>query len=217
MNVLCPHCQFSKEVSEAALPPLPSKVTCPQCAEQFTLEAPSEQTLAFAAELQEEVVAVEIPTEIPTYVPPTSATVQIEEEQPAGFWLRVLAALIDSIVCNVIVFVMSFGVGFLIETNNYTFNEISQLLIMAMGIIVTLFYYIFFTGYGGQTPGKMALQIKVIHNNGSDVGYGQAFLRETIGKTLSGLLLCIGYLMVAFRRDKRGLHDLLASTKVIRL
>jgi uncharacterized RDD family membrane protein YckC len=88
---------------------------------------------------------------------------------------------------------------------------------MAMGIIVTLFYYIFFTGYGGQTPGKMALQIKVIHNDGSEIGYGQAFVRETIGKIISYLLLCIGYLMVGLRRDKRGLHDLLASTRVIKL
>lgn len=213
MNILCPHCQFSKEISDDALPPLPSKVTCPQCSQQFTLETPAEQSLSFATEPKEEIV----PAEIPAYVPPTAATVQTEEEEPAGFWLRVLAAVLDSILCNVVVFVMGFGVGFLIETSNYSFNEISQLLIMAMGIIVTLFYYIFFTGYGGQTPGKMALQIKVIHNDGSEIGYGQAFVRETIGKMISYLLLCIGYLMVGFRRDKRGLHDLLASTKVIRL
>lgn len=213
MNILCPHCQFTKEVSDAALPPLPSKVTCPQCSQQFTLEAPAEEPLSFATEEIEEIV----PSVIPTYVAPTSATAQFEDEVPAGFWVRVLAAVIDSIICNVIVFVMGFGIGFLIETNNYGFNEMSQLLIMAMGIIVTLFYYIFFTGYGGQTPGKMALQIKVIHNDGSEVGYGQAFVRETIGKMISYLLLCIGYLMVAFRRDKRGLHDLLASTRVIKL
>lgn len=209
MNILCPHCQFSKEVSDAALPPLPSKVTCPQCSQQFTLEAPPEEPLSFATGSSEEIITPVITS--------TAATVQIEDEVPAGFWLRVIAAVIDSIICNVLVFVMGFGVGFLIETNNYSFNEMAQLLIVAMGIIVTLFYYIFFTGYGGQTPGKMALQIKVIHNDGSEIGYGQAFVRETIGKMISYLLLCIGYLMVGFRRDKRGLHDLLASTKVIRL
>lgn len=209
MNLLCPHCQFSKEVSDDALPPLPSKVTCPQCSQQFTLEAP----LSFAPEATDEIV----PAVISADVPPTVATAQTADEVPAGFWLRVVAAVIDSIVCNAVVFIMSFGVGFLIQTNNYTFNEMTQLLIMAMGIVVTLFYYIFFTGYGGQTPGKMALQIKVIHNNGSEIGYGQAFVRETIGKIISYLLLCIGYLMVGLRRDKRGLHDLLASTRVIKL
>ena len=212
MNISCPHCQFSKQVSDAALPPLPSKVTCPQCSQQFTLEAPAEESLSFVAESAEQIVAAEITD----YVSPTT-TVQTEDEVPAGFWLRVLAAVIDSIICNVVVFVMGFGIGFLIESNNYGFNEMTQLLIMAMGIIVTLFYYIFFTGYGGQTPGKMALQIKVIHNDGSEIGYGQAFVRETIGKIISYLLLCIGYLMVGLRRDKRGLHDLLASTRVIKL
>ncbi|OQY25303.1 MAG: hypothetical protein B6I37_01590 [Desulfobacteraceae bacterium 4572_35.2] len=212
MNILCPHCQFSKQVSDAALPPLPTKATCPQCSQQFTLEAPAEESLSFVTESAEQIVAAEITD----YVSPPT-TVQTENEEPAGFWLRVLAAVIDSIICNAVVFVMGFGIGFLIESNNYGFNEMTQLLIMAMGIIVTLFYYIFFTGYGGQTPGKMALQIKVIHNDGSEIGYGQAFVRETIGKIISYLLLCIGYLMVGLRRDKRGLHDLLASTRVIKL
>lgn len=208
MIILCPHCQFSKEISDDALPPLPSKVTCPQCSQQFTLEAPTEEPLSFTTQ----------PTEvIPAHVPPTTAVVHAESEVPAGFWLRVLAAIIDSIVCNAVVFIMGFAIGFLVQTNHYAFNEMTELLIMAMGIVVTLFYYIFFTGYGGQTPGKMALQIKVIHNNGSEIGYGQAVLRETIGKMISYLLLCIGYLMVGLRRDKRGLHDLLANTKVIRL
>ena len=212
MNILCPHCQFSKQVSDAALPPLPTKATCPQCSQQFTLETPAEESLSFVTESAEQIVAAEITD----YVSPPT-TVQTENEEPAGFWLRVLAAVIDSIICNAVVFVMGFGIGFLIESNNYGFNEMTQLLIMAMGIIVTLFYYIFFTGYGGQTPGKMALQIKVIHNDGSEIGYGQAFVRETIGKIISYLLLCIGYLMVGLRRDKRGLHDLLASTRVIKL
>jgi uncharacterized RDD family membrane protein YckC len=33
---------------------------------------------------------------------------------------------------------------------------------------------------------------------------------------LSGGLLCIGYLLVLFRKDRRALHDLLAGTRVVR-
>jgi uncharacterized RDD family membrane protein YckC len=33
---------------------------------------------------------------------------------------------------------------------------------------------------------------------------------------LSGFLFGIGFLLVAFRGDKRGLHDLLAGTAVVR-
>ena len=78
-------------------------------------------------------------------------------------------------------------------------------------------YYVFFTGYCGQTPGKMAIRVKVIRTDGSEIGYGRAFLREVPGKFLSGLILGIGYLMIAFDAQKQGLHDKIADTYVIKL
>ena len=215
MEINCPHCQFSKQVADDALPPLPSKVTCPQCSQSFTLEAPSEEVATPAT--PPPLPTVEPPSPGAAPISPTIATRDRYDDQPAGFWVRVLAAIIDSVVCNILVFAMGFAIGLLITQTGYSMNEMSQLLLMAMGVVVTIFYYVFFTGYSGQTPGKMALHIKVIHNDGSDIGYGQAFIRETIGKAISYILLCIGYLMVAMRSDKRGLHDLIASTRVIKL
>jgi uncharacterized RDD family membrane protein YckC len=83
--------------------------------------------------------------------------------------------------------------------------------------VLTVAYYVFFTGYCGQTPGKMALRIKVIRTNGMEIGYGKAALREVLGKFVSGILLGIGYLMVAFDLQKQGLHDKIADTYVIKL
>ncbi len=215
MNILCPHCQFSREVAVTAMPQLPCKVTCPQCAESFILEKPelsTDQTVAQDTE-QETVVPPPVPP-----VMPSSITANAEmDAEPAGFWVRVVAALVDSVLCNILVFIMGFGVGLVLGMTQNDMDQTAQLAVMAMGIIATLFYYIFFTGYCGQTPGKMALRIKVVHRNGEDVGYGQVFVRETIGKTISSIIFCIGYLMVGFRSDKRGLHDLLAATKVIKL
>ena len=88
---------------------------------------------------------------------------------------------------------------------------------MLFSYVLSFAYYIFFTGYCGQTPGKMALRIKVIRRDGSDIGYGRAAFREVLGKTISGLLLGIGYLMVAFDEQKQGLHDRMADTYVIKL
>jgi uncharacterized RDD family membrane protein YckC len=84
-------------------------------------------------------------------------------------------------------------------------------------VLIGVAYYIFFTGYCGQTPGKMALRIKVIRTDGSDMDYGRALLRETLGKFVSGIILGIGYLMVAFDPQKQGLHDKIADTYVIKL
>ncbi len=79
----------------------------------------------------------------------------------------------------------------------------------------TAAYYTLFTGLRGQTPGKMAVGIKVIREDGSLPGVGYAALRETIGKLVSGLALLLGYLWVAFDTKKQGWHDKMAGTVVV--
>ena len=44
----------------------------------------------------------------------------------------------------------------------------------------------------------------------------RAILRETVGKWISALILGIGFIMVAFHKEKRGLHDLIAGTWVVK-
>ncbi|MDH3960367.1 MAG: RDD family protein, partial [Desulfuromonadales bacterium] len=83
--------------------------------------------------------------------------------------------------------------------------------------VLSISYAVFFTGYCGQTPGKMVLRIKVIRTDGSPINYGRAALREVLGKFISSILLGIGYLMVAFDNRKQGLHDKIADTYVIKL
>ncbi|NIQ94676.1 MAG: RDD family protein, partial [Desulfuromonadales bacterium] len=53
---------------------------------------------------------------------------------------------------------------------------------------------------------KMAVRVKVIRTDGEDIGYGRSFFREVLGKFVSTIILCIGYLMVAFDAQKQGLH-----------
>lgn len=215
MQIHCPHCRYHKEMSDAAVPPLPCTVTCPQCGQRFTLEA--EQVSA--PPVNESVTPPPLPVEpVESIEPPDIApAASAGGAAPAGFWLRVIASLLDSLLCNALVFAMAFSLGMVLQTNAVALNEPMQLVMALMGIVVSVFYYVFFTGYCGQTPGKMALRIKVIDNDDGNIGYGQAFVRETIGKTISGMLFGIGYLMVGLRRDKRGLHDLLSRTKVIKL
>ena len=92
-----------------------------------------------------------------------------------------------------------------------------NIIIWLFGAVLSISYAVFFTGYCGQTPGKMALRIKVIRTDGSPVSYGRAVLREVLGKFISSILLGIGYLMVAFDNRKQGLHDKIADTYVIKL
>ena len=133
-----------------------------------------------------------------------------------GFWSRLAALVIDEIImivaavlCLIVIEVVisgqSFGVTFFVGI----FLSFAILLAVLMG------YWIVFTAIWGQTLGKMALGIKVVDREGRPPGLWKAFLREVVGKILSGLVIYIGYIWVAFDSEKRGWHDHIAGTYVV--
>lgn len=95
----------------------------------------------------------------------------------------------------------------------------------------------------GQTVGKKVLKIKVVSNNGKKLNFGNYFLRTLILNNifftvinmiavyilkgsnfyyftyivnmLQSTIYMILIIMMVLRKDNRGLHDLLAGTKVI--
>jgi uncharacterized RDD family membrane protein YckC len=84
-----------------------------------------------------------------------------------------------------------------------------------LSLLTLFFYYGWFYKTKGATPGKMLMRLRVASfDTGTNLTYWRTFARETLGKFASSILLGIGFLMVAFRRDKRGLHDLLCHTHV---
>lgn len=84
----------------------------------------------------------------------------------------------------------------------------------AVFYMVRLVYETLLVGKYGATFGKMIIRAKIARNDGSELGYGFAFLRF-IGKILSELACYIGYLLAGFRQDRRALHDILVGTQVI--
>ena len=61
----------------------------------------------------------------------------------------------------------------------------------------------------------MACGIKIVTADGGKVTYLRACARH-FAEFLSAIILGIGYLMVAFDREKRALHDHICNTRVIR-
>lgn len=137
----------------------------------------------------------------------------------AGFWIRVVASLLDSFLLGAVQFVLSLLIGLAISMLGIATSGDPSIdtVIWLFGASLSIGYAVFFIGYCGQTPGKMALRIKVIRTDGSPMTYGRAALREVLGKFISGILLFIGYIMVAFDSQKQGLHDKIADTYVIKL
>ena len=207
MQITCPHCGFSKQVSPEQLPPDISRVNCPKCKQSFPLQPQSQEPVS-----QPEIMARKYQS--------SANEAEIDALPKAGFWMRLVATLIDAFV----VFVLQFLLGSLLALAGFasaggiegTAGNMA-ILIQLFGFVLSFAYYVFFTGYCGQTPGKMALRIKVIRRDGSSLSYGRAAFREIPAKFISGIIFGIGYLMVAFDDQKQGLHDRMADTYVIKL
>jgi uncharacterized RDD family membrane protein YckC len=132
----------------------------------------------------------------PESTPPEAVT------EYAGFWIRFCAAIIDGIILSVV-------------------TALSSLLFAYMtfffGFILLWIYHWLFTGIKGQTPGKMLLGIKVVDVNGDKPSLGTAALREIAGKTISMIILFIGFLAIGMNDRKQGWHDEVSHTFVVKV
>ncbi|NIQ98471.1 MAG: hypothetical protein GWO11_08660 [Desulfuromonadales bacterium] len=141
----------------------------------------------------------------------------------AGFWQRLTAALIDLTIvafAQLLFGALLAGVATLVSLGAQFGPGGWQTLMMPVKLfnLALLFaYFIVFTGYDGQTPGKMLMRIKVIREDDGEIGYARAFLREAPGKLISTLTFGLGFIMIGFQQDKRGLHDLLSGSSVVKL
>ena len=143
----------------------------------------------------------------------------VPEQAKAGFWIRVITYMVDFFLLLIVQFALSLLIGLTIGMLGFAVEDdpAVNMVIWLFGTVLSIGYAVFFTGYCGQTPGKMALRIKVIRTDGSALNYGRAALREVLGKFVSGILFGVGYLMVAFDGQKQGLHDKISDTYVVKL
>lgn len=86
-----------------------------------------------------------------------------------------------------------------------------------VNIILGLGYVVVYQAKAGQTLGKKVLGVKVVDVAGKTPSMLTFFLREVLGKTVSSLILLIGYLMILWDSKKQGLHDKIAGTYVVRV
>ncbi len=128
----------------------------------------------------------------------------------AGFWIRLLAWIIDVVVVGLGMALFRFGIE-VADVAVYGALRNGEWL-----VLVTPLYYVLSTGIYGRTVGKLALGMKVVRQDGNVPGLGYALLREVIGKFVSAIALFLGFLWIAWSREKQGWHDVMAGTRVIR-
>ncbi|HEY7333568.1 MAG TPA: RDD family protein [Bryobacteraceae bacterium] len=147
-----------------------------------------------------------------------------------GFWIRVLARIIDWIILGFITFFvrlpfrLMLGVGAIgLSTEPRDPADVIAALPAILGfagisffigLAIHLAYEVFFLSTRGATPGKMVLGLKVIRADGGPISPALAAGRF-FALWLSWLTLCIGFIIAAFDREKRALEDHICQTRVI--
>ncbi|NOY62886.1 MAG: RDD family protein [Gammaproteobacteria bacterium] len=138
----------------------------------------------------------------------------------AGFWRRVAASLIDSIIFGVLAAVVLyliygagyFAIGDAVTGPMFVMPTLGELIVNYLApVIVTVFLWIKYLG----TPGKLLMGCHVVDaRTGAPLSTGQALLRY-FGYYLSALPLGLGFLWVGWDKRKQGFHDKLAKTVVV--
>jgi uncharacterized RDD family membrane protein YckC len=130
-----------------------------------------------------------------------------------GFWIRLVAYIIDAILLSIAVGVVGAvaGINFF-DPDFETYNASANFISLLAG---WLYFALLESSERGATVGKMAMGLRVV----TDQGQRLSFLNATgryFAKIISALILCIGFIMIAFTDRKRGLHDMIAGTLVIK-
>ncbi|MGA2965744.1 MAG: RDD family protein [Terriglobales bacterium] len=170
--------------------------------------------------------SVVVPNPVPPYsAPPVAyqAVAPVAGAGYGGFWIRVVACIIDSIILRIVVAPVGMIFGGLGLAGGMM-GGIPHLGLGLLGggvtIIALLFgswlYEAFMESSSYQaTLGKMICGLKVTDIYGNRISFERATGRH-FAKWLSGMVLGIGYIMVGFTERKQGLHDLVAGTLVRR-
>jgi uncharacterized RDD family membrane protein YckC len=177
---------------------------------------------------------------VPVTAPPASVampqyTASIPQPQVlyAGFWLRFVAYLIDSVILGIpfvvviALLVAVTGAGAALS-NIHPGQEPPEALIALLGagfifsiVVVALFggwlYYGMMESSSWQaTLGKKALGLYVTDMEGRRISFARASGRF-FAKIITGLIpLAIGYIMAGFTAKKQALHDMIAGCLVLR-
>lgn len=148
------------------------------------------------------------------YVDAFNAISLMNQPQYVGFWLRMLATAIDTVLfllISVPAMMAIYGPRYLLQ-DSLILGPVHFMISYVAPFVVQLALWITLS----TTPGKMAVGAIIVDvKTGGKPSPGQ-FFKRGLGIYLSALPLCLGFICIAFDSRKRGLHDRIADTLVIK-
>lgn len=141
----------------------------------------------------------------------------------AGFWLRLAAYLLDSILlgltAGIAVFMPLMSRGAISQNNFWDIYTGTTQQYVALRLLMLMIQWAYFALLESSpwqaSLGKRMLGLKVTDLDGKRISFGRASARYFC-TLLSGFILMIGFIMIAFTQKKQGLHDILTACLVIK-
>jgi len=149
----------------------------------------------------------EVPSGIAPALAPAAETTQAGIQPPqmvvpeafqfprAGFWDRIGAAFLDVVLVGVVSGIAGGG---------------------KLWLLIALAYFAGMWTWRSTTVGGLLLNLKVVRLDGKPVTFAVALVRA-LGAAFSVIVLFLGFLWIAWDRDKQSWHDKLVGTVVVRL
>ncbi|WP_249414158.1 RDD family protein [Alteribacter keqinensis] len=137
----------------------------------------------------------------------------MEVNNPAGFWRRTGAWIMDAFLISFVVTIITSSMGITFFDEGIGYQSVQFPIQAGYLIVLPVLWY-------GYTLGKKAVRVRTVKTDGSQVTWGVMIIRVVIGLILYtvsfGILVIVSAIMVAVRADKRAIHDLIAGTYVTR-
>ena len=135
---------------------------------------------------------------------------------------RIVAYLIDGVILTMIDLVLAIPIilasADLAQTRaRPDSGQIALFVLLLLGmVVINLLYFPAFWANGGQTPGMRPFGLRVVRDrDGGSFGWGTALLR-TLGLYVASAVFYLGFIWIFIDRRRRGWHDLIAGTVVVK-
>lgn len=128
-----------------------------------------------------------------------------------GFWIRVVAYIIDGIILGVIG-----GVLYAVfRANPNDPSSPGYYPVQGLNLLIDIGYFSYMWSYQGATLGQRIFRLRVVDaNTGQRISFGKALLRW-LGIVIASAVCLVGLIWVAFDSRKQGWADKIAGTYVL--
>lgn len=130
----------------------------------------------------------------------------------AGFWIRFLANLVDSIWLYGIIYAL---LWVLIGSDVFNPEAKYTLIQFSFEYVIPFVVVMAFWIYTGATPGKMLFNLKIVDAETKEPVTPLRLVLRYLGYFISILPLGLGFLWIVWDKNKQSWHDKIAKTVII--